>query len=96
MGQIESAEAAAETQTTITTRDTSKPTSLESALAGCFSVFHSSRTSIVCLNMRLKRNLSLCRVFLLSLQKLRNMEVNILRFAPTCFSLLLSTGKLSE
>ncbi|XP_027906698.1 mitochondrial intermembrane space import and assembly protein 40 homolog [Vigna unguiculata] len=33
MGQIESAEAAAETQTTITTRDTSKPTSLESALA---------------------------------------------------------------
>ncbi|WVZ24076.1 hypothetical protein V8G54_002620 [Vigna mungo] len=33
MGQIESAEAAAETQTTITTTDTSKPTSLESALA---------------------------------------------------------------
>ncbi|XP_047147063.1 mitochondrial intermembrane space import and assembly protein 40 homolog [Vigna umbellata] len=33
MGQIESAEAAAETQTTIITTDTSKPTSLESALA---------------------------------------------------------------
>lgn len=64
MGQIESAEGAAETQTTITTTttDTSKPTSLESALAGCFSVFHSSRTSTICVNVRLKRNLNLCRV----------------------------------
>jgi len=65
MGQIESAEAAAETQTTTTTTttDTSKPTSLKSAIAGYFSIFHFSRTSRVCVNVWLKRNLSLCRFF---------------------------------
>ena len=84
MGQIESSEAAAEAQTTTTT-DTSKPASLKSAIEGCFSIFHFSRTSRVCVNVWLKRNLSLCRVFfiilLLLLQKLQNMEVNTLRFA---------------
>lgn len=91
MGQTESAEAVAQTQ--IRTNESSNPTSLESVLEGCFSVFHFSCVSCVGINVWLKWNLSLCCFVLLIAEAAeygsQNTEVCIeLNY---CFALLLST-----